>query len=118
MKEKKTDPLAKAIRDDRQNRIACVITGVMALSATVFMLRKAYAAADEFISMLPLKETSLVFTFAFAAFSCVGFFAVAIPFLMRAAMVGPQLKSNTLLLERIEQLERQIAKESERDNDS
>ncbi len=113
MNEKKKSPLSKALRDDRHNRMSCIIAGLIALGGALFMLYKAHAAATEFISMLPLKETSLVFSFAFTAFACVGCLVFAVPLLVRAAMVGPQLKSNALLSERIEQIEKQLNGESE-----
>jgi hypothetical protein len=113
MKTKRIPELGKCLREERQNRIACAIAGIFTLGTGAFMLGKAYAAANEFISMLPLKETSLVFTFAFTAFATVTLLAIGLPLLFRAMLVGPSIKAMTALAERVEVLEKQIKKESE-----
>ena len=110
MKTKRTPELGKCPREERQNRIACAIAGIFTFGTGAFMLGKAYAAANEFISILPLKETSLVFTFAFAA---VTLLAIGLPLLFRAMLVGPSIQAMTALAERVELLEKQIEKESE-----
>jgi hypothetical protein len=102
---KKPVDLPKCIKEERENRISCVIVGFFTLAASAFFFFKAGGAAVDYIDLNAHEATNAVFKLAFAGLASVGLFSLAVAFLVRAIMAGPNQKAIRLLAERVAELE-------------
>lgn len=100
--------LDKCIREERQLRVFCVLLGLFLFAVSAHLLYKAHGEAVAFITMISSQETSLVFSFAFAAVGGVGFFAAGLSLFVRAIMAGPNQKAIRILSEKITELDNKI----------